>query len=132
MTICTKIPTLTHMCCSSQDTFLALNRTRLTCLGSNTSVHLSPSYLAEITDTRAKLPSAFDTPVSRLKERSFTSPSTTLMQQGGRQDATVYRHEDIPPPGGFYQSSVWHIDRNAVWSLSRTKGVWRREHGLRS
>ncbi|KAI6011004.1 hypothetical protein BKA83DRAFT_17601 [Pisolithus microcarpus] len=49
-------------------------------------------------DTHAKSPSALDTPVSQLKEHSFTSPSTMLMQQGGRQDATVYRHEDVPPP----------------------------------
>ncbi|KAI6144058.1 hypothetical protein BKA82DRAFT_33836, partial [Pisolithus tinctorius] len=67
-------------------------------------------------DTRARSPVCSRYPVSRLKERSFTSSSTTLTQQGGRQDATVYRHEDVPPPGGFYQSSVRHIDRNAVRS----------------
>ncbi|KAI6111343.1 hypothetical protein F5141DRAFT_777550 [Pisolithus sp. B1] len=87
---------------------------------SSRDLDTSVNFLKDIlkNDTRAKSPSALDTPVSRLKERSFTSPSTTLTQQGGRQDATVYRHEDVPPPGGFYQSSVRHIDRNAVRSQS--------------
>ncbi|KAI6037806.1 hypothetical protein EDC04DRAFT_2868580 [Pisolithus marmoratus] len=87
---------------------------------SSRDLDTSVNFLKDIlkNDTRARSPSALDTPVSRLKERSFTSPSTTLTQQGGRQDATVYRHEDVPPPGGFYQSSVRHIDRNAVRSQS--------------
>ncbi|KIN98721.1 hypothetical protein M404DRAFT_31043, partial [Pisolithus tinctorius Marx 270] len=87
---------------------------------SSRDLDTSVNFLKDIlkNDTRARSPSALDTPVSRLKERSFTSSSTTLTQQGGRQDATVYRHEDVPPPGGFYQSSVRHIDRNAVRSQS--------------
>ncbi|KIK25432.1 hypothetical protein PISMIDRAFT_9625 [Pisolithus microcarpus 441] len=59
-------------------------------------------------DTHAKLPSALDTPVSGLKERSFTLPSTTLMQQGGHQDAMVYRHEDVPPPATSDIASLKH------------------------
>ncbi|KIO00856.1 hypothetical protein M404DRAFT_29251 [Pisolithus tinctorius Marx 270] len=82
----------------------------------DTSVNVLKHILKN--DTRARSPSALDTPISRLKERSLTSSSTTLTQQGGRQDFTVYRHEDVPPPGGFYQSSVRHIDRNAVRSRS--------------
>lgn len=54
-------------------------------------------------------------PVSRLKERSFTS-SSSFTQQGGRQDATVYKHEDIEPPGGFYQPRNRHVDRSTVRS----------------
>ncbi|KAI6009637.1 hypothetical protein F5J12DRAFT_935062 [Pisolithus orientalis] len=87
---------------------------------SSRDLDTSVSFLKDIlkNDTCARSPSALDTPVSRLKERSFTSSSTTLTQQGGRQDATVYRYQDVPPPGMFYQSSVRHIDRNAVRSQS--------------
>ena len=60
-------------------------------------------------DNRSRSPSALDTPVSRLRERSFMS-SATLTQQGGRQDATVYKHEDIEPPDSFYQPRS-HADR---------------------
>ncbi|KAI6138321.1 hypothetical protein BKA82DRAFT_4343222 [Pisolithus tinctorius] len=83
---------------------------------SSRDLDTSVNFLKDVlkNDTRAGSPSALDAPVSRLKERSFTSSSTTLMQRGSRQDATVYRHEDVPPPGGFYQSSVRHVDLNAV------------------
>ena len=63
-------------------------------------------------DNRSRLPSSLDAPVSCLKEHLFTS-STTLTQQGGWQDATVYKHEDIEPPGGFYQPHSRHVDRSA-------------------
>ncbi|KIN94363.1 hypothetical protein M404DRAFT_1008386 [Pisolithus tinctorius Marx 270] len=67
---------------------------------SSRDLDTSVNFLKDVlkNDTRAGSPSALDTPVSRLKERSFTSSSTTLTQRGGRQDATVYRHEDVPPP----------------------------------
>ncbi|KAI6139453.1 hypothetical protein BKA82DRAFT_4225445, partial [Pisolithus tinctorius] len=66
----------------------------------DTSVNFLKYVLKD--DTRAGSPSALNTPVSRLKERSFTSSSTMLMQR------------DVPLPGGFYQSSVRHVDLNAV------------------
>ncbi|KAI6138330.1 hypothetical protein BKA82DRAFT_25561 [Pisolithus tinctorius] len=67
---------------------------------SSRDLDTSVNFLKDVlkNDTRAGSPSALDTPVSRLKERSFTSSSTTLTQRGGRQDAMVYRHEDVPPP----------------------------------
>ncbi|KAG6334877.1 hypothetical protein ID866_4218 [Astraeus odoratus] len=84
---------------------------------SSRDLDTSVNFLKDIlkNDTRARSPSALDTPVSRLKERSFTS-SATLMQQGSRQDATVYKHEDVEPPGGFYQPRSRHVDRSAVRS----------------
>ena len=84
---------------------------------SSRDLDTSVNFLKDIlkNDNRSRSPSALDTPVSRLKERSFTS-STTLTQQGGRQDATVYKHEDIEPPGGFYQPRSRHVDRSAVRS----------------
>ena len=53
--------------------------------------------------------------MSRLKDRSFTS-SSSFTQQGGRQDATVYVHDDGEVSGGIYQSSRRHVDRSAVRS----------------
>jgi len=85
---------------------------------SSRDLDTSVNFLKDIlkNDNRARSPSALDMPVSRLKERSFTSPSATLTQQGGRQDATVYKHEDIEPPGGFYQPRSRHVDRSTVRS----------------
>ena len=80
-------------------------------LPSSRNLDTSVNFLKDIlkNDNCSCSPSALDTPVSRLKERSFTS-STTLIQLGGRQDATVYKHEDIEPPGGFYQPRCCHVD----------------------
>ncbi|TFK45949.1 hypothetical protein OE88DRAFT_1639082 [Heliocybe sulcata] len=61
--------------------------------------------------SRARSPAAVDAPVSRLKERSFTGSGAP--GAGGRQDATVYRHED-PEPSRFYQPRSRHLDRDAV------------------
>ena len=66
-------------------------------------------------DNCSRLPSAFDISISHLKERSFPS-SITLTQQGEGQDATLYKHEGIEPPGGFYQPRSRHLDRSAVRS----------------
>ncbi|OCH86200.1 hypothetical protein OBBRIDRAFT_797422 [Obba rivulosa] len=63
-------------------------------------------------DPRAHSPSNFDTPVSRLKERSFNSVGAP--GAGTRQDATVYKYKDESPPGGFYQSRSRHVDRSAI------------------
>ncbi|KAH9842454.1 uncharacterized protein C8Q71DRAFT_732931 [Rhodofomes roseus] len=67
-------------------------------------------------DTRARSPSNIDSPVSRLKERSFNS--TGAAGAGGRQDATVYKYTDESPPGGFYQPRSRHVDRSAVRTTS--------------
>ncbi|KIK82034.1 hypothetical protein PAXRUDRAFT_832446, partial [Paxillus rubicundulus Ve08.2h10] len=82
----------------------------------DTSVDFLKDILKNDSRARAHSPSAFDTPVSRLKERSFTSSSSSFTQQGGRQDATVYKHQDAGPPGGFYQPRNRHVDRSAVRS----------------
>ncbi|KIJ10660.1 hypothetical protein PAXINDRAFT_172093 [Paxillus involutus ATCC 200175] len=82
----------------------------------DTSVDFLKDILKNDTRARAHSPSGFDTPVSRLKERSFTSSSSSFTQQGGRQDATVYKHQDTEPPGGFYQPRNRHVDRSAVRS----------------
>ncbi|KAI0933423.1 hypothetical protein AcV5_005570 [Taiwanofungus camphoratus] len=76
----------------------------------DTSVNLLKDILKN--DTRARSPSSIDTPVSRLKERSFNS--TSAPGAGGRQDATVYKYKDESPPGGFYQPRSRHVDRSAV------------------
>jgi hypothetical protein len=58
-------------------------------------------------------PSATDAPVSRLKNRSFNSTSPSL--ESGR-DATIYKHDDSEPPGGFYQPRSRHVNRDDVRS----------------
>ncbi|KAI0314387.1 hypothetical protein OF83DRAFT_1174805, partial [Amylostereum chailletii] len=63
-------------------------------------------------DVRARSPSAVDAPISRLKERSFNSPGAT--GAGGRQDATVYKHTDTEPAGGYYTPRSRHLDRDTV------------------
>ncbi|KAG8217055.1 hypothetical protein J3R82DRAFT_5048 [Butyriboletus roseoflavus] len=84
---------------------------------SSRDLDTSVNFLKDIlkNDTRARSPLGLDTPISRLKERSFTS-SSSFTQQGGRQDATVYKHEDAEPPGGFYQPRNRHVDRSAIRS----------------
>lgn len=83
---------------------------------SSRDLDTSVNFLKDIlkNDTRARSPSGLDTPVSRLKERSFNS--TSAPGAGGRQDATVYKHTDAEPPGGFYQPRSRHIDRSTVRS----------------
>ncbi|KAG1749461.1 hypothetical protein EDB19DRAFT_1680127 [Suillus lakei] len=75
---------------------------------SSRDLDTSVNFLKDIlkNDTRARSPLGLDTPVSRLKERSFNS--TSAPGAGGRQDAT--------PPGGFYQPRSRHIDRSTVRS----------------
>ena len=62
--------------------------------------------------TRARSPSGFDAPVSRLPSRSLHSSSAP--GAGGRQDATVYKHTDEEPVGGYYTPRSRHVDRSAV------------------
>ncbi|KAF8638846.1 hypothetical protein AX17_001904 [Amanita inopinata Kibby_2008] len=64
-------------------------------------------------ESRSRSPSTLDVPVSRLKSRSFNSSSSSL--ESGR-DATIYKHNDSEPPGGFYQPRSRHINRDDVRS----------------
>ena len=57
--------------------------------------------------------SGADTPVSRLKNRSFNTTGSAL--DSGR-DATIYKHSDSEPPGGFYQPRSRHVNRDDVRS----------------
>jgi len=67
--------------------------------------------------TRARSPGNFDDPISKLPTRSFHSD--TARGAGGRQDATVYKHnDDHTPPGGVYQPRSRHIDRDTVRTRS--------------
>ncbi|KAG1849807.1 hypothetical protein C8R48DRAFT_676918 [Suillus tomentosus] len=78
----------------------------------DTSVNFLKGILKN--DTRARSPLGLDTPVSRLKERP--SNSISAPGAGGRQDATVYKHTNAEPPGGFYQPRSRHINRSTVRS----------------
>ena len=64
-------------------------------------------------ETYSRSPSATDAPVSRLKNRSFNSSSPSL--ESGR-DATIYKHDDSEPPGGFYHPRSRHVNRDDVRS----------------
>ena len=66
--------------------------------------------------TRARSPSGLDAPVSRLPNRSLLSSSAP--GAGGRQDATVYKHTDEEPVGGYYTPRSRHLDRNAIRATS--------------
>ncbi|KZT11160.1 uncharacterized protein LAESUDRAFT_754850 [Laetiporus sulphureus 93-53] len=83
----------------------------------DTSVNLLKDILKN--DTRGRSPSNIDSPVSKLKERSFLS--TSAPGAGGRQDATVYKYNDESPPGGFYQPRSRHVDRNAIRTHSESE-----------
>src|SRR5882762_8876385 len=85
---------------------------------SSRDLDTSVNFLKDIlkNDSRARSPSSLDGPVSRLPERSFNSSNSP--RAGGRQDATVYKHSDSEPPGGFYQPRSRHIDRSAIRSNS--------------
>jgi hypothetical protein len=65
-------------------------------------------------ESRSRSPSSLDAPVSKLKGRSFNS--TSAPGAGGRQDATVYKHEDYEPAGGFYTPASRRVDRDTVRS----------------
>jgi len=68
-------------------------------------------------ETRTRSPGNFDDPMSKLPTRSFHSD--TARGAGGRQDATVYKHnDDHTPPGGVYQPRSRHIDRDTVRTRS--------------
>jgi actin cytoskeleton-regulatory complex protein PAN1 len=66
--------------------------------------------------SRARSPSGLDAPVSRLPNRSLLSSSAP--GAGGRQDATVYKHTDEEPVGGYYTPRSRHLDRSAVRASS--------------
>jgi hypothetical protein len=66
--------------------------------------------------SRARSPSGLDSPVSRLPNRSLLSSSAP--GAGGRQDATVYKHTDEEPVGGYYTPRSRHLDRSAVRASS--------------
>ena len=85
---------------------------------SSRDLDTSVNFLKDIlkNDTRTRSPSSLDGPVSRLPERSFNSSNAP--RAGGRQDATVYKHSDSEPPGGFYQPRSRHVDRSAIRSNS--------------
>ncbi|KAI0261797.1 hypothetical protein BC834DRAFT_925418 [Gloeopeniophorella convolvens] len=72
--------------------------------------------LLENEPSRARSPSGIDTPVSRLPNRSLHS--TSAPGAGGRQDATVYKHTDEEPTGGYYIPRSRHLDRSAVRASS--------------
>ena len=79
----------------------------------------SVDFLKDIlkNETRARSPGNFDDPISKLPTRSFHSD--TARGAGGRQDATVYKHnDDHTPPGGVYQPRSRHIDRDTVRTRS--------------
>ena len=79
----------------------------------------SVDFLKDIlkNETRTRSPGNFDDPISKLPTRSFHSD--TARGAGGRQDATVYRHnDDHTPPGGVYQPRSRHIDRDTVRTRS--------------
>ncbi|KAH9056781.1 hypothetical protein EDB87DRAFT_1579148 [Lactarius vividus] len=62
--------------------------------------------------SRARSPTGLDAPVSRLPNRSLHTSSAP--DAGGRQDATVYKHTDEEPAGGYYAPRSQHVDRSAV------------------
>lgn len=79
----------------------------------------SVDFLKDIlkNETRTRSPGNFDDPISKLPTRSFHSD--TARGAGGRQDATVYKHDDeYTPPGGVYQPRSRHIDRDTVRTRS--------------
>ena len=66
--------------------------------------------------SRTRSPSGLDSPVSRLPNRSLLSSNAP--GAGGRQDATVYKHTDEEPVGGYYTPRSRHLDRSAVRASS--------------
>jgi len=79
----------------------------------------SVDFLKDIlkNETRTRSPGNLDDSISKLPTRSFHSD--TARGAGGRQDATVYKHnDDHTPPGGVYQPRLRHIDRDTVRTRS--------------
>jgi actin cytoskeleton-regulatory complex protein PAN1 len=79
----------------------------------------SVDFLKDIlkNETRTRSPGNFDDPISKLPTRSFHAD--TARGAGGRQDATIYKHDDeYTPPGGVYQPRSRHIDRDTVRTRS--------------
>ncbi|KIL68468.1 hypothetical protein M378DRAFT_184914 [Amanita muscaria Koide BX008] len=64
-------------------------------------------------ESRSRSPAGLDAPVSRLKNRSFNSTSPSFESS---RDATIYKHDDAEPPGGFYQPRSRHVNRDNVRS----------------
>ena len=77
----------------------------------NNSVDMVKDLLKH--ETRSRSPGSLDAPISRLKNRSFNSSSPSL---DANRDATIYKHSDSEPPGGFYKPRSRHVDRDAVRS----------------
>ncbi|KAF4578312.1 hypothetical protein EYR36_000119 [Pleurotus pulmonarius] len=73
----------------------------------------SVSFLKDLLkdETRSRSPSSIDSPVSRLKDRSFNGSGSTL---GTGRDATIYKYNDSEPAGGFYQPRSRHVNRSDV------------------
>jgi hypothetical protein len=76
------------------------------------SVGFLKDILKHDTTNRSRSPSSLDTPISRLKDRSFDRSSPSALQ--GR-DATIYKHDDSEPRG-YFKPSNRHIDRSAIRS----------------
>ena len=86
---------------------------------SSRDLNQSVDFLKDIlkNETRSRSPGNFDDPISKLPTRSFHSD--TARGAGGRQDATIYKHDDeYTPPGGVYQPRSRHIDRDTVRTRS--------------
>ena len=77
----------------------------------NNSVDLVKDLLKN--ETRSRSPASLDAPISRLKNRSFNNSSPSL---DSNRDATIYKHSDSEPPGGFYKPRNRHVDRDAIRS----------------
>ena len=77
----------------------------------NNSVNLVKDLLKH--ETRSRSPSSVDTPISHLKNHLFNSSSPSLETN---RDATIYKHSDLEPPGGFYKPQNRHVDRDAIRS----------------
>ena len=77
----------------------------------NDSVDLVKDLLKH--ETRSRSPTSLDSPISRLKNRSFNSSSPSL---DANRDATIYKHSDDPPASGFYKPRSRHVDRDAIRS----------------
>lgn len=74
----------------------------------------SVNFVADIlkNETRSRSPSGLDSPISRLKGRSFNSSSSSL--ESGR-DATIYKHSEAETSSErFYKPPSRHVNRDNV------------------
>ena len=79
----------------------------------------SVDFLKDIlkNETRTRSPGNFEDHISKLPTRSFHAD--TARGAGGRQDATIYKHDDgYTPPEGVYQPRSRHVDRDTVRTRS--------------